>query len=117
MPRSAKAGGTIIINSDTLVYTEKNGKGSRFYFDRPTAAFERHEMHTTTLKTTGPSHAPHQHVETEIILLIEGEAEMTVDGQKFKGNTGDFFIAASGTLHGISNTGNTPCTYFAFKWK
>lgn len=115
--RSANAGGTLLQNADTLAYTEKDGKGTRKYFDRPTAACERFEMHTTTLNNAGPSHTPHQHVETEIILLMEGEAEMTINGQNFKGSAGDFFIAETGKLHGISNTGNTACSYFAFKWK
>ena len=117
MERSANAGGTLLLNADTLAYTEKDGKGTRKYFDRPTAACERFEMHTTTLYNAGPSHTPHQHVETEIILLMEGEAEMTINGQNFKGSAGDFFIAESGKLHGINNTGNTACSYFAFKWK
>lgn len=115
--RSIKAGGTILINADTLAYAEKDGKGTRKYFDRPTATCERYEMHTTTLNNPGPSHAPHQHVETEVILLIEGEAEMMIDGNNFKAGAGDFFIAESGKMHGISNTGNKPCSYFAFKWK
>jgi quercetin dioxygenase-like cupin family protein len=115
--RSAKAGGALLLNIDTLPYTEKDGKGARKYFDRPTAATERFEMHTTTLTKQGPSHAPHQHTETEIILVTEGEVEMTIDGKKYTAKPGDFIIAASGTLHGVANALNTRCTYYAFKWK
>ncbi len=117
MERSNKAGGTLLQNTDTLVYTEKDGKGARKYFDRPTAATERFEMHTTTLTKAGPSHAPHQHTETEIILVTEGEAVMTIDGKTYNANAGDFIIAASGTLHGVANASTARCTYFAFKWK
>jgi (S)-ureidoglycine aminohydrolase len=74
-------------------------------------------MHTTTLTKKGPSHAPHQHIETEIMLIINGEVEMTVDGQYYKGTTGDLFIAESGKMHGIGNASDKPCTYFAFKWR
>jgi quercetin dioxygenase-like cupin family protein len=74
-------------------------------------------MHTTTLTKKGPSHAPHQHIETEIMLIINGEVEMTVDGQYYKGTTGDLFIAESGKKHGIGNASDKPCTYFAFKWR
>ncbi len=115
--RSNKAGGALLQNIDSLGYTEKDGKGARKYFDRPTAATERFEMHTTTLTKQGPSHAPHQHVETEIILVTEGEAEMIIDGKTYKAGKGDFIIAASGTLHGVSNAANSPCTYYAFKWR
>jgi mannose-6-phosphate isomerase-like protein (cupin superfamily) len=117
LERSNKAGGIILKNIDTLVYTEKDGKGARKYFDRATAATERFEMHTTTLKNQGPSHAPHQHIETEIILITEGEAEMTIDGTTYKAKPGDFIIAASNTLHGVANASTARCTYYAFKWK
>jgi quercetin dioxygenase-like cupin family protein len=115
--RARNAGGILMQNIDTLVYTEKDGKGGRKYFDRPTAAAERFEMHTTTLTKQGPSHAPHQHTETEIILVTEGEVEMIIDGKVYKASQGDFIIAASGTLHGVANALNTHCTYFAFKWR
>lgn len=117
MERSNKAGGILLQNIDTLVYTEKDGKGTRKYFDRPTATTERYEMHTTTLNKPGASHAPHQHTETEIILVIEGNVEMIIDGITYKADAGDFIIAASGTLHGVSNASNSRCTYYAFKWK
>ncbi len=115
--RSNKAGGALLQDIDTLVYTEKDGKGARKYFDRPTAATERFEMHTTTLTKQGPSHAPHQHTETEIILVTEGEVAMTIDGKTYNAKAGDFIIAASGTLHGVANASTARCTYFAFKWK
>lgn len=117
MERNAIAGGAQVLNIDTLPYTEKDGKGTRKYFDRPTAAAERFEMHTTTLTKAGPSHAPHQHVETEIILVTEGEVAMMIDGKNFKGGAGDFFIAESGKLHGVSNATDKKCTYYAFKWR
>lgn len=115
--RSKKAGGTLLINADTLAYTEKNDKGTRKYFDRPSAMCENYEMHTTTLNKKGPSHAPHQHVDTEIILVISGEVEMVIDDKYYKGSAGDLFIAESGMMHGVGNAADTPCTYFAFKWR
>ena len=117
MERSTKAGGTLMVNRDTLAYTEKNDRGTRKYFDRPTAMCANFEMHTTTLNKPGPSHAPHQHVDTEIILIITGEVGVTIDGKDYKGTAGDFFIAESGKMHGVMNAGDKPCTYFAFKWR
>jgi (S)-ureidoglycine aminohydrolase len=84
MERSKKAGGTLLLNYDSLPYTEANNKGTRKYFDRPTAMCENYEMHITYLKAKGPSHAPHQHVDTEIILIIDGESEMMIDGKNYK---------------------------------
>lgn len=117
MDRSKLNGGIMIINADTLVYTEKDNRGTEKYFERATAMCERYEMHTTTLKKKGPSHAPHQHVETEIMLVISGEVEMVIDGKNYRGDKGDLFIAESGKMHGIANASDEPCKYFAFKWK
>ena len=117
MERSKKAGGILLINYDSLNYTEKDGKGTRKYFDRATAMCENYEMHTTTLTKKGPSHASHQHVDTEIILVIDGETEMTIDGKTYKGGPGDLYIVESGKVHSVSNASDKPCSYFAFKWR
>ena len=106
-----------MLNHDSLLYTETATKGTRKYFDRPTAMCERYEMHITYLKTKGPSHASHQHAETEIILVIEGETEMAIDGKHYQGGAGDVFLVESGETHGVGNPSDKPCSYFAFKWK
>lgn len=117
LERGKKAGGTMLLNFDSLSYTETNNKGTRKYFDRPSAMTENFEMHITSLKVKGPSHAPHQHVDTEIILVIDGQTEMTIDGKKYTAGPGDLYIAESGKMHGISNASDKPCSYFAFKWR
>ncbi len=117
MERSSKAGGTLLLNYDSLTYTEANNKGTRKYFDRPTAMCENFEMHITTLKEKGPSHSPHQHIDTEIILIIDGNTEMMIDGKTYTAGPGDLYIAESGKLHGIGNATEKSCSYFAFKWR
>lgn len=119
MDRSAKAGGALLLNYDSLLYkeTNKKNKWERKYFDRSTAMCDNYEMHITQLKLKGPSHAPHQHVDTEIILVIEGETEMTIDGKDYKAGPGDLYIVESGKMHGIENATDKPCSYFAFKWR
>lgn len=115
--RSMKAGGSLLVNRDTIAYKEANNKGTRKYFDRPTAMCDNYEMHITYLKQKGPSHAPHQHLDTEIILVIEGETEMTIDGNHYTGGPGDMYIIESGKMHGVGNASDKPCSYFAFKWR
>ena len=117
MERSNKAGGTLLLNADTISYTEKDGKGTKKYFDRSTAMCDNYEMHITYLKQKGPSHAAHQHVDTEIILIIEGEMQMNIDGVVYNGSNGDLFIAESGKMHQVINAADKPCSYFAFKWR
>jgi len=117
MERSSTAGGALLLNADSLPITKTSGKGGKKYFNRPTAMCQNFEMHITYLYTKGPSHAAHTHVDTEICLIIEGDAYMTIDGKDYTASAGDMFIANSGSLHSIGNTNNKPCSYFAFKWR
>jgi (S)-ureidoglycine aminohydrolase len=115
--RGLAAGGSLILNSDSLTFKPNARGGSRPYFDRATAMCERFEMHETQLYKKGPSHDPHQHEETEIILVFSGETEMTIDGKEYTAGPGDFYIMNSQSLHGVRNATDTPCSYLAFKWK
>ncbi len=109
-------GGSTVYNADSLVFKPSEKGGGIAYFDRPTSMCERFEMHVTQLDKKGPSHKPHKHVETEIILVLSGDAEMTIDGKVYKGSAGDLFFANSQLLHGIANATDEACKYFAFKW-
>jgi quercetin dioxygenase-like cupin family protein len=116
LERSTKAGGKMFLNSNDLVF-EKTERGGRIpYFERPTAMCEKFEMHVTQLNEKGPSHKPHSHLDTEIILVIEGETEMTIDGKAYLGKAGDLYLMKSNEMHGISNIGEDAAKYFAFRW-
>lgn len=114
--RGVKAGGAMFLSRDQLVL-EKTVKGGRVaYFDRPTAMCEKFEMHVTRLDHKGPSHDPHSHVDTEIILITEGETTLVLDGEEIDSKAGDFYFIKSGQTHGIKNKLDEPCEYFAFRW-
>jgi len=117
LERGAVAGGTLLLNKDSLKFKPSARGGGIAFFDRSTAMCERFEMHITRLDHKGESHAPHHHAETEIMLMISGETEMTIDGQEYKGSAGDLYFVGSELMHGIRNATDSPCTYFAFKWK
>ena len=117
LARAKNAGGTLILNSDTLTFKPGKRGGIRAYFDRPTAMCERFEMHTTLLNIKGPSHDPHQHEETEIVLVLSGKTEMTIDGKEYNGGPGDFYLMNSQLMHGVRNASEEPCSYFVMLWK
>lgn len=116
LERGTSSGGSLMLNADSLEFKPSTKGGGRSYFDRSTAMCERFEMHVTQLKRKGPSHTPHKHVETEIILMISGDTEMTIDEEEFKATNGDFYFMNAYQLHGIKNANDDPCMYFAFKW-
>ena len=117
LERGKAAGGSLMLHTDSLTFKPSARGGGRAYFDRPTAMCERFEMHVTQLNIKGPSHEPHAHEETEIILVLSGETEMTIDSKEYKGAEGDFYLMNSQLMHGVRNAADKPCLYFAFKWK
>jgi (S)-ureidoglycine aminohydrolase len=116
LARGQSAGGSLMINADSLTFKKSSVGGGRAYFDRPTAMCSRFELHTTTLNNPGQSHAPHEHPESEILLMISGETTMKIDGKDYEGKAGDLYFIPSGLFHGVSNASDKPCSYFLFRW-
>lgn len=117
LERSAKAGGVLMLNADSLTYKPSEKGGGIKYMQRPTAMHNDLELHITELKAKGPSHTPHMHIDTELILMITGNSEMVINGQSYQATAGDIYLANSNQLHGISNTQDAPCRYLAIRWK
>ncbi|MBM1105684.1 cupin domain-containing protein [Aurantibacter crassamenti] len=115
--RGVAAGGSLTINKDSLTFKPSKRGGGIAYFDRPTAMCDRFEMHITQLDEKGPSHKPHAHDETEIIMVLSGKTEMTIDGKEYEASAGDFYFMDSQLFHGVRNATDETCSYFAFKWK
>lgn len=115
--RGKFSGSSLLLNRDSLEFKSTEKGGRRNYFDRPTAMCENFEMHVTQINRKEPSHKPHSHVDGEIILVMQGKTEMEIDGKKYTGSKGDLYFINSNLMHGISNIGDEPCIYFAFKWR
>lgn len=74
-------------------------------------------MHTTALNADSISHAPHTHIQEEIILVLRGNVEMHIDGKYFKGTVGDLYFISANVPHALKNIGKEQCEYFAFQWR
>lgn len=117
MDRSAKAGGPLMLNADSLKYVPSKLGGGIKYINRPTAMLDNLEMHITELKGKGPAHVPHTHIDTELTLVLEGETEMIIKDKTYTAKAGDIYLMNSNELHGISNPVDKPCKYLAIRWK
>jgi quercetin dioxygenase-like cupin family protein len=62
-------------------------------------------------------HPPHEHPEEEIMVVVEGTGEISVEGKTTRVEAGSTMYCAGGKLHGIVNTGKTPLLFYYFKWK
>ncbi|RYF92282.1 MAG: cupin domain-containing protein [Chitinophagaceae bacterium] len=115
--RGKQAGGSRVINWDTVAYRTHDKGGRRNMFDRPTAMTRRFEMHVTTLNKGFKSHDPHTHAPEEIILVTEGTTSMQLRDTFYPGKPGTIYYAGTLVPHAITNTGSGQCTYFAFQFE
>lgn len=116
MDRSAKAGGSGFYDWNDIEYRETKKGGVRSFLRRPTALLSELEMHVTTLNESITSHSEHIHDAEEIILVINGEVEESIDGTPHRLGPGSLILLMDGVSHGIKNVGKGQCEYFAFKW-
>ncbi|MCB0843474.1 MAG: cupin domain-containing protein [Bacteroidetes bacterium] len=115
--RGKESGGSFTVNWDSVEFREHD-KGARAdFFNRPTTMCENFEMHVTQLKENTASHDPHTHDVEEIILMIQGEIEMHIDGETPKAVIGDLVFLDSQVPHAPTNIGKGRAIYFAFQWK
>jgi (S)-ureidoglycine aminohydrolase len=115
--RAKQAGGSFMLDWNELK-TSNTGKGyRRNFFNKATSQLNQFEMHTTALNGDSVSHAPHTHVQEEIILVVRGNVEMFIDGKYNKATAGDLYFVSSGVPHNLKNIGKEQCEYFAFQWR
>ena len=61
-------------------------------------------------------HPPHRHPEEETLTIASGTGEIECDGVTTKVGPGDIMYCAGNVLHGITNTGPVPMTFYWSKW-
>ena len=115
--RAKNSGGSKFYDWNEIEFQTTNKGGKRQFMQRETALLEELEMHVTTLNQDVTSHGEHVHDSEEIILVIKGKVEESVNGEKYQLGPGSIILLMDNVPHGIKNIGNEPCEYFAFKWK
>jgi (S)-ureidoglycine aminohydrolase len=114
--RGRQAGPSFIMDWKNMVFKAHDKGGVRQLFDRKTVMFNRFDIHVTQLNEGFNSHAPHTHKNEEIILMLEGNAEMQIGAEHQKANPGDVVMLSSNIPHNLTNIGKTACLYFAIQW-
>jgi XRE family transcriptional regulator, regulator of sulfur utilization len=82
----------------------------------PTRTLDELEMHITTLNPGSASHAPHTHVNEEMIILKEGTVQAHVNGREIVLQAGGVLFFASMQPHAVQNIGDRPATYYVINW-
>lgn len=114
---SAAAGKLEVVPSgvyefDKLPVKRTAASTSRAILHGKLATGESIEVHETTLAPGGAPHPPHHHEHTEMFLMREGEAEVTISGQAQRVTAGGIAYVHSSDEHGITNKSGKPATYF-----
>jgi len=61
-------------------------------------------------------HPPHQHPEEEFMIVASGTGEIECAGKITKVGPGAMMYCAGNVVHGITNTGKVPLTFYFQKW-
>ena len=69
-----------------------------------------------TLESGASPHPPHQHPEEEFMIVATGSGEIMVNGETTPVVPGSVMYCAANVLHGITNTGDVPMTFYFSKW-
>lgn len=93
-------------------------------FKGPTRTLESMSCHISVLSPGHTPHPPHIHVEEELLVVLDGEVEVTLADEPQYGNArklrlrpGIFSYYPNSQHHTITNPGTTPVTYLMFKWR
>jgi quercetin dioxygenase-like cupin family protein len=115
-PSSSTILGSTFVDWDSL--TEKiNPNGIyRAVFDNATPALDKFEVHVTSLSPGMQSHPVHRHSWEEILLLKEGEVEVSINGKKQHAGPGAFIFFASNDPHNATTVGTKPATYYVINF-
>ena len=62
-------------------------------------------------------HAPHTHVEEEVMIVESGTGEIFCDGKTTKVGPGSVMYTTPNVSHGIVNTGDSPIVFYFVKWE
>lgn len=110
-------GNSFMIDWNDLEFKSHDKGGIRNYFEKSTAMLERFEMHVTTLNADINSHEPHTHGAEEIVLMINGDANLQIGESFYDATEGDLIFLGSNVPHALTNTGTESCMYYAFQWE
>jgi uncharacterized cupin superfamily protein len=88
----------------------------RQVFDNPTRTLDKLEVHVTTLNPGMESHPVHRHSWEEILLVKEGDFEVSINGVKHHAGPGSMVFFAANDPHNATNVGLEPATYYVINF-
>lgn len=81
------------------------------------------DVHASVLQPGHSPHPPHAHIEEEILMVIDGQAEVLIGGPNLEDaspvsmSPGSFTYYPAWRFHTIRNASDMPVSYLMFKWR
>ncbi len=101
-----------VYHSSAIPYKGDEKKKARRFFYGPEETGYNLEMHETVLGPGVETHPPHTHAHQEIIILIEGTVQVSMDGRTDTVEAGSVIFYHPDKPHNLRNTGTTPARYY-----
>jgi quercetin dioxygenase-like cupin family protein len=115
-PKQSTVLATTFVDWDSMVPTSTKTGQVRHVFDNPTVAMDKLELHITTLNPGMESHPAHRHSWEEMLLIKDGDFELTINGRKQHAGPGSMVFFAANDPHNARNVGNKPGTYYVINF-
>ena len=115
-PKQSTALSTTFVDWNSLVANPTSTGQVRHVFDNPTVAMDKLEVHITTLNPGMESQPIHRHPWEEILLVKDGDFEISINGRKQHAGPGAMVFLASNDPHNARNAGNRPATYYVLNF-
>jgi mannose-6-phosphate isomerase-like protein (cupin superfamily) len=97
---------------ETLTVHENGPFRSRAILTSETHGGFALDLHESELPAGKMPHPPHQHPHEELLLIREGQIDITIAGKTTRLSSGSAAYIASNELHGWRNTGARTASYF-----
>jgi mannose-6-phosphate isomerase-like protein (cupin superfamily) len=109
------------VNLDAVKMSVENYEGKPvgqvgIYFAGDTPASKKFVTGRFIIDPGKTPHAPHTHVEEEVMVVESGNGEIFCDGKTTKVGPGSVMFTAPNASHGIVNTGDAPLVFYFIKW-
>jgi heat shock protein HslJ/mannose-6-phosphate isomerase-like protein (cupin superfamily) len=89
----------------------------RLMLDGPTATVDLLHVHATTLAVGQVSGQAVRHPRDEVLIVKDGEVEVSLDGTTQKASAGAVLFFASGAVTRLKNVGAGPATYYVIYYE
>ena len=86
------------------------------HFDGSTAGTRSMQVGRLLLNPGAEPHAPHRHVEEELLIVSRGTGEIYCDGKTYPVRPGAVMYCDPNVEHGIKNTGTRPIEFYWVKY-